>query len=76
VQFDVTHLKNRIKMYVPPDAEQGSERYEVTLRIRVKVIDRHLEFVAYWPDNDENAATIYGSQTIFDLSSAFKPGTA
>jgi hypothetical protein len=76
VQFDLTHLKDRIQIYVPPDAEHGFERYEVMLRIRMKVIDRHLEFVAYWPDNDEDAATIYGSQTVFDLSSTFKPGTA
>jgi hypothetical protein len=63
-------------MYVPPDTDHGSEHYEVTLLIRMKVIDRHLEFMAYWPANDENAAAIQGSQTSFDLSSAFKPGTA
>ncbi|KAH4006322.1 hypothetical protein HBI56_024010 [Parastagonospora nodorum] len=75
VQFDVTHLQDRMKLYIPPDAEEGSERYEVTLLVRMKVIDRHLEFTAYWPADDDNAAAIPGSQTCFDLSAAFEPGT-
>jgi hypothetical protein len=47
VEFDVTHLKDQIKMYTPSDTEEGSERFEVTLRIRMTVIDRHMEFAAY-----------------------------
>ena len=76
MEFDVTHLKDRIQMYVPPDTDHGAERYNVTIRVVMKVIDRHLEFVAYWPADDENAAVIQGSQMSFDLTSAFKPGTA
>jgi len=64
-----------MKLYIPPDAEEGSERYEVTLLVRMKVIDRHLEFTAHWPADDKNATAIPGSQTCFELSAAFKPGT-
>jgi|TARA_R110002003_G_scaffold70_3_gene6316 hypothetical protein len=76
VEFDVTHLKTRIQMFVPPDTDHGEERYEATLRIEMTVIDRHLEFTAYWPTNDKEAIAIQGSQASFDVSSAFKPGTA
>jgi hypothetical protein len=76
VEFDVTHLKTRIQMFVPPDTDHGEERYEATLRIEMTVIDRHLEFTAYWPTNDKEAIAIRGSQVSFDVSSAFKPGTA
>jgi hypothetical protein len=65
-----------MKMYVPPDSDHGFERYEVTLRIQMKVIDRYLEFTAYWPADSDDAVAIQGSQASFDLSSAFKPGTA
>jgi hypothetical protein len=76
VEFDVTHLQDHIELYTPPDDNDGWERYEVTLRIRIQVIDRHLEFTAYWPDDDANAAPIRGTQTCFDLSAVFKPDTA
>ncbi|KAF1911303.1 hypothetical protein BDU57DRAFT_507169 [Ampelomyces quisqualis] len=76
VEFDVTHLKDRIQMYVALDSEHGSDRYEVVLLIKMKVIDRHFEFTAYWPADDENAAAIQGVQSASDLSSAFRPGTA
>jgi hypothetical protein len=65
-----------MKMYVPSDTDHGSERYEVTLRIQMKVIDRHMEFTAYWPADDDDAVAIQGSQASFDLSSAFSPGTS
>jgi len=63
-------------MYVPPNTDHGPERYDVEIRITLKVIDRHLEFTAYWPADDENAAAIQGSQSVFDITSAFKPGVA
>jgi hypothetical protein len=76
VKFDVTHLRDKITMIVPQDGDEGSERYDVTIRVAMKVIDRHLEFIAYWPADDKNAAAIQGSQMAFDITSAFKPGTA
>ncbi|KAF2025869.1 hypothetical protein EK21DRAFT_103649 [Setomelanomma holmii] len=69
VEFDVTHLKSRIELF-------DEEWYEVVLRIELLVIDRNLQFTAYWPANSENATAIQGSQTSFDMSTAFKPGTA
>jgi hypothetical protein len=76
VEFDLTHLKDRIQLYIPPDNDHGYHRYEVTIKIKLKVIDRHLEFTAYWPPDDENAAAIQGSQAGFDLSAVFPAGTA
>jgi hypothetical protein len=63
-------------MYIPSDTEEGSERFEVTLRIRLTVIGRHMEFAAYWPANKKNAVAVQGSQKAFDISAAFEPGTA
>jgi hypothetical protein len=54
----------------------GVDWYEVKLRVEVTLIDRHIDFVAYWPPDDEDAAAIRGRQTGFDLSSVFRPGTA
>jgi hypothetical protein len=62
-------------MYVHQEGDESFDRYEITLRIRMTVIDRHMEFAAYWPAEDEGAAAIQGSQSTFDMSSAFKPGT-
>jgi len=63
-------------MYVPPTTEEGSERYDVTIRVVFKVIDRHLEFAAYWPSDDENSIAIQGSQVGFDITLAFEPRVA
>jgi hypothetical protein len=76
VEFDLTHLKNQMETLIPPVNENGSDHFQVTLRIHMRVIDRHLEFAAYWPANDANGEAIRGSQKCFDISSAFKPGTA
>jgi hypothetical protein len=43
-KFDVTHLKDQMQMHIPDDVDDGWERYEVVLRIELKVIDRHMEF--------------------------------
>jgi hypothetical protein len=76
IEFDITHLKDLVQMHTPVDDEDGSERFEVTLRIHMRVIDRYVEFAAYWPAGDANAEPIQGSQKGFDISSAFRPGTA
>jgi hypothetical protein len=75
-KFDVTHLKDQMQMHIPDDGDDGSERYEVVLRIELKVIDRHMEFTAFWPHDDKNAQAIPGSQASFDMASTFKLGTA
>jgi hypothetical protein len=62
-------------MYIHPEGDRSFDRCEVTLRTRMTIIDRHMEFAAFWPSDDEGAAAIRGSQTTFDMSSAFKPGT-
>jgi hypothetical protein len=76
VVFDVTHLKDRMEMYTAVDEEDGSDRFEMTLRICLRIIDRHMQFAAYWPANDANAPAIQGNLMGLDISSAFKPGTA
>jgi hypothetical protein len=76
VEFDVTHLQDRMEMYIAADEEDGYDRFEVTLRICLRIIDRHMQFAAYWPANDTNAQAIQGSLKSLDISSAFKPGTA
>lgn len=57
-------------------SDDGSKHYEVMLRIVLTVIDRHLEFAAYWPADDKDAAPVQGSQKRFGMTTAFRPGTA
>jgi hypothetical protein len=76
VEFNVTHLQDQMEMYIAVDEEDGYDRFEVTLRICLRIIDRHMHFAAYWPANDTNAQAIQGNLKSLDISSAFKPGTA
>jgi hypothetical protein len=56
---------------------EAQERYEVDLLIEITLIDRNLEFTARWkPDENGVGSVIQGSQTYFNLVSAFGPGTA
>lgn len=75
VKFNVTHLREVAPLYIPEEGEAGSERYEVTLRVELKVIDRHMEFTAYYLADDKNAEPIPDSQISFDVSAPFAPGT-
>lgn len=60
---------------IPSREIDGEEMYDVTLRVRLQVIDTNLEFAAFWPADDENAEPIAESQISFDVRSAFAPGT-
>ncbi|KAH7396896.1 hypothetical protein DE146DRAFT_57787 [Phaeosphaeria sp. MPI-PUGE-AT-0046c] len=76
VEFDVTHLKDRVTKQTPAHDQDGVERYEITLRVQLKVIGRNMEFTAYWPVGEEDAEVIPGSQKSFDMTSVFPPGAA
>ncbi|CAO2655819.1 Nn.00g046220.m01.CDS01 [Neocucurbitaria sp. VM-36] len=76
VLFDLFPIKEHIELYVPKDEDDGAERYECTILIKMKLIDSHLEFTAYWPATGLHQITIKGRHNHMNVVSAFNPGTA
>jgi hypothetical protein len=76
VEFDLTYLKDEIRRQSPEEFDNEENYIEVNIRIRLKIIDRNLDFTAYWPaDDPDNAKVIRGSHKLMNVVSAFKPGT-
>jgi hypothetical protein len=77
VQFDLTYLRETIlRQWRANFPNDQSECVPVDIRIRLTIIDRNLEFTAYWPADDlENPKVIRGSQMSVSVVSAFRPGT-
>jgi hypothetical protein len=73
VIFPATHLRDRLTRNKPAPDTDGKPYYEVRLRIEIKVIDRHIQFAAYWPHYDVNAPAIQGVHEILDLTRLFVP---
>jgi hypothetical protein len=76
VQFDLTYVRDAIRAQSPEEFADEKNYTEVNIRVRLTIIDRNLEFTAYWPaDDTENAKVIRGSQMSVNVVSAFRPGT-
>jgi hypothetical protein len=76
VQFDLTYVRDAIRAQSPEEFADEDNYIEVNIRVRLTIIDRNLEFMAYWPaDDPEGAQVVRGSQMLLNVVSAFKPGT-
>lgn len=69
-------IKEHIKLHVPEDEADGEERYECTILFKMRLIDKYLDFTAYWPATGEHRVTIKGCHKHLNVISAFGTGTA
>ncbi|KAF1845331.1 uncharacterized protein K460DRAFT_416606 [Cucurbitaria berberidis CBS 394.84] len=76
VVFNLMPLKEHIELYVPKNGEDGEERFECKILIKMKLIDKHLDFTAYWPADGPHLITIKGCHKHINVVSAFASGTA
>jgi hypothetical protein len=76
VKFDLTFVRDAIRAKSLEEFDDEDNYIEVNIRIRLTIIDRNLEFTAYWPaDDPEGAQVVRGSQMLLNVVSAFRPGT-
>ena len=75
VVFDLLPIKQHVQLYNPKDRDDGEQRYEVTVLFKMRLIDKYLDFTAYWPAGDQPQVTIKGCHKHLNVVSAFKPGT-
>lgn len=69
-------IKAHLELYTAADEEDGEDRYEPVVRIKMRVIDKFLDFTAYYPSKGPPLVTIQGVHEHLNLVSAFRPGTA
>ncbi|KAF2853307.1 hypothetical protein T440DRAFT_549037 [Plenodomus tracheiphilus IPT5] len=75
VVFDLIPIMPYLQMHTADGADDGQDRYEVVIRIKMKIIDKHLNFTAYYPASGVPQVTIQGVHEHLNVVSAFQPGT-
>lgn len=71
VRFDLKPLKETIRA---ANERAGLSLNNATIAVEMTVIDRFIEFKAYWPvDGERNL--LEGSEQNFSIASVFEPGT-
>ena len=76
VAFELFDIKEHVELQTAEDEEDGQDRYEINVRFEMRVIDKHVDFYAYWPAEGQPQVTVTGVHQHVNLISAFKPGTA
>ncbi|KAI8935379.1 hypothetical protein NX059_007962 [Plenodomus lindquistii] len=75
VVFDLMPIKPYLKLQTADDDGDGQDRYEPVVRIEMKIIDKYLDFTAYYPAEGVPKVSIRGVHEHINVISAFKPGT-
>ncbi|CBY00364.1 hypothetical protein IAQ61_011296 [Plenodomus lingam] len=75
VVFDLMPIRPYLQLLKANGADEGQDRYEPTIKIKMKIIDKHLDFVAYYPAEGHPQITIQGVHEHFSVISWFEPGT-
>jgi len=69
-------MKPHVQLHTAVGDDDGVNRYEVVIRIKMRVIDKYLDFTAYYPSTGRPLVTIQGDHEPINVVSAFEPGTA